>query len=211
MTTVELLRLKRALEGSEGMLVDRSIYAAVLDVLWDRVAKPIKAWPTMEKEGLRLVYFCSDASEEKGPDDPKHRPVRRLRLPMGTRVAVAHTLGDLAGGWARNWYECSCGVRDGSTLSFNRATGTCWRVEGQPSRWLRSDSAAARKLHLRGVEAGVWLVCPRANGLDDRGHALRGAYPGAPPSSKQATRATFACICGKHPYDDEMQLIPVED
>lgn len=236
MTIPELLRLKRALEGSEGLLVDGAIYKCVVDVLWDRAATSVSKWPVTKHEmGYNLISFCIDAVKWTcpkckqdnwfdpchcghprgypllGPDDPWHQPVRRLR--PRSRVASSQTLGDFAGDWGAEWYECSCGNRDGDAFGKSHAIGRQWRAENEPGAWLRSNWRIAKKLHLRDAnnkpfnpKKPVWLICRYADGLDDREHALNRVYAGSASS-----RAEFHCICGSSTCDDKAKQIPVDD
>lgn len=182
----ELLRLRRALSGSSGIVVDGELYAAVDDLIWKR-ARPWTRWPTADG----VVSYCGRAS---GPDDPAHRCAKRLALPA-TRAA------------GRPWYACSCGQRDGGLMLFG-ATARRRRLPGTAGRWISSSSAAARRLHLRDVPADVLIICPGATGPDDLAHMLTQSRPGSRPGDGKM-RATFTCLCGRTKYDDEMAFLPM--
>jgi len=180
LTTPELLRLKRALEGSEGMVVDAVIYKAVLDTFWDREATPITSWPTSTLEsGVKVVHFCNgtfdrDPDLDLGPDDPEHRPTRSLSLPSG-----------------KQWFECSCGRRDGNALQSHNATGRCWRVVGEPGGWPYDDIKK------------VYRVCRSARDINDRAHAFAHQFE----AFHTGDGRVLICICGLSSYDDEVTEI----
>jgi hypothetical protein len=183
LTTPELLRLKRALEGGEGMVVDVVIYKAVLDTLWDREATPTTSWPTSVLEGgVRVVHFCGgtfirDPDLDLGPDDPEHRPTRSLSLPSGEQ-----------------WFECSCGRRDGGdggTVQNRSATERLWRVVGEPGRWPYDDTKK------------VYRVCRGTRDVNNRAHAFAAQYE----AFHTGDGRVLICICGLSSYDDEVTEI----
>jgi hypothetical protein len=140
----------------------------------------------------------------------------------GSTVASSQTYGDIAGDWSSlEWYECSCGVRDGDASTVGRATGRTWRAVDESGRWLHSekDKVAIAKLYLRDQDnkplvlpkKPIWLVCRNAKGIDDRAHAFIDASPGDPYGKGTTVRAMLHCICGGgSSFDDEIKQVPVE-
>lgn len=208
-------RLLRALEGSEGIVVDGGVYTALLDELWKRDGHPVDAWPTEAVADMpyEFVRFCRKA---KGLGDPEHRPVARKR-PRGWHPEYG----------GPEWqYACSCGARSHQE-STRRGDMNAWRVG--PCWWpvvadhhgvpqfvvcpaadfadsvkhaLRPHNFAVSEMDL-GVlrDNGIWRLC------EIRGHESKRALGEPGEQSYASNQVVYYCICGRRYLGSEAKLM----
>lgn len=156
----DLWALLRGLHGSEGMVVEGTIFNRLAETAWERFSEEGGEWRRARiANGGEVVDICERA---RSVYDSAHQCARILcALPRETHLATG---GGLDTNERDIYRQCKCGAREALYSHFSKPVTKLLSI-GRPN-WTLHRSAES--------PVPAYEVCPRAKCADDPEHALLG-------------------------------------